>query len=79
MPATRYTGEPGVADVCLSYRRELLIARPTTWACGRFEAVLELDGGECLLVLTWDSPPELAFFQVVADVNPKVVAASVCV
>ncbi|MEE7463636.1 hypothetical protein MFUR16E_21580 [Methylobacterium fujisawaense] len=35
-PATRYTGEPGVADVCLAYRRELLIARPTTRPCGRF-------------------------------------------
>ena len=38
VPATRYTGEPGVADVCLAYRRELLIARPTTRACPRADA-----------------------------------------
>lgn len=36
--ATRHTGQPGVADVCLAYRRELLIARATTRACPRFEA-----------------------------------------
>ncbi len=38
-PATRYTGEAAVADVCLAHRRELLIARPTTRPCGRFEAL----------------------------------------
>ncbi|MCK2054976.1 hypothetical protein [Methylobacterium sp. 37f] len=36
--ATRHTGQAAIADVCLSYRRELLIARPTTRSCGRFEA-----------------------------------------
>lgn len=37
-PATPYTGEAGIADVCLAYRRELLVARPKTRSCGRFEA-----------------------------------------
>lgn len=36
-PATRHTGEASVADVCLSYRRELLVARPTTRPCSQFE------------------------------------------
>ncbi|KMO34432.1 hypothetical protein VP06_14310 [Methylobacterium aquaticum] len=38
-PATRYSVEAAVADVCLAYRRELLVARPTTRRCGRFEAL----------------------------------------
>ncbi|SOR28715.1 conserved protein of unknown function [Methylorubrum extorquens] len=37
-PATRHTGQVAVADLCLAYRRELLVARPTTRPCGRFEA-----------------------------------------
>ena len=39
-PATCHTGEPCIADVCLSYRRELLVARPTTRPCGRFETAV---------------------------------------
>lgn len=38
-PATRYTGEAAVAEVCLTYRCELLIARPTTRRCTPFEAL----------------------------------------
>ncbi|ACB78388.1 hypothetical protein Mpop_0200 [Methylorubrum populi BJ001] len=37
-PATRCTGQAYVADVCLAYRRELLVARPTTRPCARHAA-----------------------------------------
>lgn len=36
-PATRHTGQRGVADICLAYRRELLMGRPTTRSCSRFQ------------------------------------------